>query len=78
MVDAGRKPAEAIAALRPPVFWKERETMARALQQWPHRRIQAGLDACLAGERAIKTPGGPKDVAGWQAIVALGAPAERS
>ena len=72
MVDKGRKPQEAIAALRPPIFWKEREPMARALSRWPARRIQAALHACLEGERAIKTPGGPRDVAGWQALVALG------
>lgn len=71
-VDAGHTPADAIAALRPPIFWKEREMMTRALGRWPARRISAGLAACLAGERAIKTVGGPGEVAGWQALLSLG------
>lgn len=71
-VDAGDKPADAIATLRSPVFWKERDMMVRALDRWPARRISAGLAACLAGERAIKTVGGPGEVVGWQTLLSLG------
>lgn len=70
-VDAGTPPTVAVKALRPPIFWREQERFAAALSRWPQPRIRAGLGAMLAGERAIKTAGGPGDAAGWQAILLL-------
>jgi DNA polymerase III subunit delta len=72
-VDSGVQPAAAIKALRPPVFWKEADAMAAAVSRWPMPRITAGLAAMLAGERAIKQPGGPGEAAGWHAILSVGA-----
>ncbi len=76
-VDAGAQPAAAIKALRPPVFWKEQDAMIAAVSRWPMPRITAALAAMLAGERAIKQPGGPGEAAGWHAILMAGAAAER-
>lgn len=72
-VDAGAQPVAAIKALRPPIFWKEADAMAAAVSRWPMQRITAGLAAMLAGERAIKQPGGPGEAAGWHAILGVGA-----
>ena len=76
-VDGGAQPLAAVKALRPPVFWKEQDSMAAALRDWPLPRIRRALGAMLAGEQAIKTPGGPGDAAGWQMILALGMGRER-
>lgn len=71
-VDSGTPPAAAVKALRPPVFWKEVDAFTAALADWPMPRIRAGFAEMLAGEQLIKTPGGPGEPAGWQAIVRLG------
>ncbi len=74
MVDEGRQPAAAIADLRPPVFWKEKDLLAAAVANWPMERLLTAIAACLAGERAIKTVGGAGEVAGWQTLLFLGDP----
>jgi len=70
-VDSGAQPSAAIKALRPPIFWKEADAMTAAVSRWPMPRITAGLAAMLAGERAIKKPGGPGEAAGWHAILTI-------
>jgi DNA polymerase-3 subunit delta len=75
-VDGGMQPLQAVKALRPPVFWREQDTMAAALARWPLPRIRAGLEAMLAGERAIKTAGSPGDAPGWHALLLLAAGGE--
>ncbi|WP_181160109.1 DNA polymerase III subunit delta [Sandaracinobacter neustonicus] len=71
-VDGGAQPLAAVKALRPPIFWKEQDSTAAALRDWPQPRIRRALAAMLAGEQAIKQPNGPGDTAGWHAILALG------
>lgn len=73
-VDAGAAADDAVRTLRPPVFWREQKPLAAAIRRWPQARIRAGLDAMLAGERAIKQAGGPGDIAGWQALLGLALP----
>lgn len=73
-VDGGADAETAMRALRPPVFWKEQKPLLAAVRRWPQPRIRAGLDAMLAGERAIMRPGGPGDIAGWQALLGLAVP----
>ncbi len=77
-VDGGTSPQAAVKALRPPIFWKEADAFAAAISRWPMTRIHDGLAGMLAGERAIKTVGGPGEPAGWQAIVALGMSGQRA
>jgi DNA polymerase-3 subunit delta len=67
-VDSGQQPQAAVRALRPPVFYKDVDLVAANLRNWPMPRIRSALAAVLAGEQAIKTPKGPGDTAGWQAI----------
>ncbi len=71
-VDKGQQPDAAVRALRPPVFYKDVALVAANLRHWPMPRIRSALSAMLAGEQAIKTPRGPGDTAGWQAIARLG------
>jgi DNA polymerase III subunit delta len=71
-VDSGQQPEAAVRALRPPIFWKDVEMVASALKGWPLPRIRSALAALIAGEQAIKTPRGPGDTAGWQAIARIG------
>jgi DNA polymerase III subunit delta len=70
-VDSGQQPQAAVRALRPPVFWKDVDAVAAALRHWPMPRIRQALSALMAGEQAIKTPRGPGDTAGWQAIARI-------
>jgi len=56
-VDEGRRPAEVVERMAPPVFWKRKEIVARQLGLWPQPRIDralARLDAALLGTR--RTP----------------------
>jgi DNA polymerase-3 subunit delta len=76
MIDAGQDARQAMKALRPPIYpYAEADRLAGAMAKWPMARIRHGLQAMLAGEQAIKTPGSPGDSVGWQAIVDLGFPA---
>lgn len=75
-IDAGQDPESAVKAARPPVFWKQQGEVADRAARWPTPRLHRALLAVLAAERAIKTPHGPGDVAGWQALLRL-APANR-
>ncbi|MDB5413656.1 MAG: polymerase subunit delta, partial [Rubritepida sp.] len=61
-VAAGSAPSEAIGALRPPVFWKARPLMERALQRWSPSRLEALGAALLRAERQTKTTGLPDEV----------------
>lgn len=71
-MDAGASASAAVRGLRPPIFpFREQDLVAAALPQWPRSRIEAGLQQMLMAERLIKTPSGPGDRAGWQAILAL-------
>ena len=78
-MDSGADPRSAVKGLRPPIFpFREQDALAAALPNWPAARIRGALDAMLEGEKQIKTPGGPGDTAGWQAIVGLGLQAGRA
>jgi DNA polymerase-3 subunit delta len=71
-VDAGAQPSAAVQALRPPIFWGERDAFTAALRHWPMPRIRAALAAVLQGEQGIKQAGGPGEPVGWHAIARLG------
>jgi len=55
-------PEAAVAAARPPVFWKERPAYVSALRRWSARGIAAALPAILQAEMALKTSGGLADL----------------
>jgi DNA polymerase-3 subunit delta len=77
VVATGRSPAEAVAGARPPVFWKDRDLMTRALGAWPPERVRAAMALLLEAERAIKTAGSAGDRLGRHAILSAALPPRR-
>jgi DNA polymerase-3 subunit delta len=73
-VAAGKAPSEAVAAARPPIFWKEKEMMTRALRDWQPARIRAAITMLLAAERAIKSTGSAGDRLGRHALLMVALP----
>ncbi|TCH98695.1 DNA polymerase III subunit delta [Roseococcus sp. SYP-B2431] len=73
----GSAPAEAIAALRPPVFWKSKGPMERALQRWSPARLEALGAALLRAERQTKSTGLPDEVIARQVVLGMARSAAR-
>ena len=58
---AGASPGDAIASLRPPLFFKLRDQFAAELRLWRPRRAAAALEALLEAERNAKRTGLPPE-----------------
>lgn len=56
-IEAGGSAREAVEALRPPVFWKDRDRIARQAAAWPAAKVRRALSSLIAAERRIKSPG---------------------
>lgn len=67
----------AIAALRPPVFWKEKDALAAQVRRWSPERLRAALARILTAEREIKTASSAGDVIAHQCLLALAAAESR-
>lgn len=76
-VDAGLSPQAAVEAIRPPIFWKEKERVASQLQRWRAPMVRHALDRLLNAERDIKKSGAAGDVLAAQALLAIAAMASR-
>lgn len=61
-MDAGLNASDAAGKLRPPVFWKERESFAAQLKAWSSPRLLRALDVVWRAEIAAKTSGAPQDL----------------
>lgn len=59
MVAAGTSPDAAIAALRPPVFYKRKAPFATQVRAWPARTVSRALGLLLDAEIDCKTTGMP-------------------
>ncbi len=70
-VAGGAAPAAAIDALRPPVFWKHKDSLARALRAWRPEALEAAGAALLEAERRTKTTGLPDSLIARAAVMAL-------
>ena len=57
-VESGASRADAMGALRPPVFPRERAAFAQALARWPSARAAGGLGLLTRAERDCKVSGG--------------------
>jgi DNA polymerase III subunit delta len=68
VVAEGAAPGAALDALRPPVFWKHKPALERALRAWRPETLEAAGAALLEAERRTKTTGLP-DVAVARAAV---------
>lgn len=62
MIDDGASPSDAIAKLRPPVFWKERDAVAAQARLWTARRLNAAFDLLWTAELRSKVAGAPQDL----------------
>jgi DNA polymerase-3 subunit delta len=60
-VARGMSEDEAVASLRPPLFFKVRDRFKAALRLWPARRAQMALEALLEAERNAKRTGIPDE-----------------
>ncbi|MES1197385.1 MAG: DNA polymerase III subunit delta [Pseudomonadota bacterium] len=60
MMDGGMSAADAIAKLRPPVFWKERDAVANQARAWSAKKLSAAFDLLWTAEVRCKQAGAPQ------------------
>lgn len=68
---AGASAAEAIASLRPPLFYKARDTFAAELSKWRPRRAMSALEALFEAERNAKRTGLPPEAVCRDALLRI-------
>jgi DNA polymerase-3 subunit delta len=76
-MEGGASADEAVSALRPPVFWKAKPAMTRALSRWSVARLQALGAALLRAERQAKSTGLPDETVARQVVLGLARSAAR-
>lgn len=62
LIDGGASPTDAVAKLRPPVFWKERDAVAAQARLWTAKKLNAAYDVLWAAELRSKTAGAPQNL----------------
>lgn len=62
MIDDGASPSDAVARLRPPVFWKERDAVAAQARMWTAKKLNAAFDVMWSAELRSKVAGAPQDL----------------
>jgi DNA polymerase-3 subunit delta len=60
MIDGGMSASDAIAKLRPPVFWKERDAVTAQARAWTAKKLSAAYEVMWAAELRCKTAGAPQ------------------
>ena len=75
LVSKGETASQAIAAMRPPVFFKERANFERQLRLWPTTKIGAALERLVRAEVQCKTTGLPAEAICSRECIALAAAA---
>lgn len=65
----GRNPADAVKSLRPPVFFRTADAMARQLQRWDLRSLASALARLGEAEIRCKTTGYPDEAECGQAMI---------
>lgn len=70
-VAGGASPAAALDGLRPPVFFRHKPALERALRLWRAEALAAAGTALLEAERRTKTTGLPDTVVAKAAVTAL-------
>ncbi|WPB86249.1 DNA polymerase III subunit delta [Sediminicoccus rosea] len=76
-MEGGASADEAVGALRPPVFWKAKPAMTRALSRWSVARLEALGAALLRAERQAKSTGLPDETVARQVVLGLARSAAR-
>ncbi len=62
MMDQGASAEDAIARLRPPVFWKERDAVASQARLWTAKKLSAAYEVLWTAEMRSKTAGAPQEL----------------
>jgi DNA polymerase-3 subunit delta len=62
---------EAMARLRPPVFFKQADRFRRQLAAFDEARLAQALDQLLEAEIACKASGAPDEMLAWRALVSV-------
>ena len=62
LIDGGASAGDAVAKLRPPVFWKEREAVAAQSRLWTAKKLNAAYDVLWSAELRCKVAGAPQDL----------------
>lgn len=62
LIDDGASPTDAVAKLRPPVFWKERDAVAAQARLWTAKKLSAAYDLLWTAELRCKTAGAPQEL----------------
>lgn len=62
LIDEGASPADAVARLRPPVFWKERDAVAAQVRAWNAKKLNAAFDVLWGAEARSKVAGAPQEL----------------
>ena len=73
----GMSAGDALGTLRPPVFFRARPAMERALRNWRPERLEAVAAALLETERRTKTTGMPDETVFRQAVLTIARQAAR-
>lgn len=71
LMDDGASPSDAVAKLRPPVFWKERDAVAAQARAWNAKKLSAAFDVLWSAELRAKTAGAPQDLIAADAFRAV-------
>ncbi|KMQ91879.1 dna polymerase iii subunit delta [Lasius niger] len=70
-VEAGISPAQAVAALRPPIFWRDRDKFTAAVKGWSLPALQNAGKITLQLEQACKQSGPPAELLAWRHLAWL-------
>jgi DNA polymerase-3 subunit delta len=62
MIDAGASPSDAVAKLRPPMFWKERDAVIALARLWTAKKLASAFDALWTAELRCKVAGAPQEL----------------
>jgi len=62
LMDQGASAEDAVAKLRPPVFWKERDVVAAQARLWTAKKLNAAYDVMWTAELRSKTAGAPQEL----------------
>ncbi|QCE32593.1 DNA polymerase III subunit delta [Acetobacteraceae bacterium] len=70
-VEAGTSPAQAVATLRPPIFWRDRDKFTASVKRWSLSALQKAGKITLQLEQACKQNGPPAELLAWRHLAWL-------
>ncbi len=74
---AGASGDQALARLRPPVFWKQKSRFLEQCRRWTPARLARALEQLIEAERRCKTSGAPAELLARRTLLELAAKAPR-